>query len=384
MSSITGTYRVEHISVKGQGEQHVVVDANGQLMQLPCKFLKYVRSVGKSANTQRAYAYALKEYSNYLASIGVNYLDADKQTIIGFTAWLQYPDLSDKVVPFLGAKPSRKPASVNNFVSGVLAFYRYLFEIDQYKINLWGDGGKSGNPERSPYKPFLYKFGYKRAGSGFSAYVKMPRVQVKCLSKNDVEKIIDATTNPRDRFLIYLLYISGLRIGEALSLHNQDIIYDPLNGHKVVLKYRGNLENGARLKTGERTVNVDQKCMDLFDDYEYYIEDKIKRDNDFVFITLWGQHPGKPMTYSDVMSIFKRLRKKTGINIHPHLLRHTNATILYMQTKDAQMVQNHLGHRQVQTTIGMYVHPSQEEITKEWKKAEDAYKLKHDSNEKGI
>ena len=71
----------------------------------------------------------------------------------------------------------------------------------------------------------------------------------------------------QDKFIIKLLFETGLRIGEILSLFIEDFIYDHKNGHKIRLVDRGELCNGAKLKTGEREIFVSQELMDLFDDY---------------------------------------------------------------------------------------------------------------------
>ena len=80
-----------------------------------------------------------------------------------------------------------------------------------------------------------------------------------------------------------------MRIGEALSLFIEDIIFDHGNGHKIKLTYRHNLENAARLKSGERDLYVSQDLMDLYDDYIYYIFDEYAVDTDFLFIKLKGE-----------------------------------------------------------------------------------------------
>lgn len=368
-------YRVEHIEFDGHVVQHVIVDKAGDLAELPCRYLKHLSTVGKSPNTQRAYAYALKLYSEFLDQIGVSYLEASKATLRSFVAWLQEPLVTTNTIRMVPQEPIRKASTVNNYAAGVLSFYRYLFELDLYKTDLWGSTGKSGTPEKSPFKPFLYKFGYAHKGSGFSIYVKEPRKRVSKLTKDEVKTLVNATTNPRDRFLIYLLYIAGLRVGEALSLHEGDIVFDLKKGHRVELRDRGVLENGAELKTGERIIPVDQECLDLLDDYEYYVLDKVDKDSDFLFVTLKGRDKGRPMNYSDVASLFRRLRKKTGINAHPHLLRHTHASLFYKETKDPEALRDRLGHAHVQTSIDMYVHMDEEEMYEEWSRAESAFKL---------
>lgn len=52
----------------------------------------------------------------------------------------------------------------------------------------------------------------------------------------------------------------------------------------------------------------------------------------------------------------------------PHILRHTYATTLFNQGIDLAVLQRLLGHEHYQTTVNMYLHPSDEEIHKHYKK----------------
>jgi len=56
------------------------------------------------------------------------------------------------------------------------------------------------------------------------------------------------------------------------------------------------------------------------------------------------------------MALFRRLKRKTGIAIHPHILRHTHATDLIREGMEMAYVQKRLGHASIQTTIDTYVH----------------------------
>ena len=61
--------------------------------------------------------------------------------------------------------------------------------------------------------------------------------------------------------------------------------------------------------------------------------------------------------------------------LHPHLFRHTHATMYYQETKDIKQVQERLGHSQIQTTMNLYLHPSEEDIRKDWEKAQPAFEI---------
>lgn len=143
-----------------------------------------------------------------------------------------------------------------------------------------------------------------------------------------MQQVLNATTNIRDQFLIQVLFETGLRIGEVLSLYLEDFKFD-YRGHRIFLKDRGELENGAMLKTGERGIYVSQALMDLFDDYLYEVLDELDFRSNFVFVILRGENKGKPLTLTAVEALFKRLREKTGIRkLHPHLFRHTRYDVL--------------------------------------------------------
>lgn len=185
---------------------------------------------------------------------------------------------------------------------------------------------------------------------------------------------MSATSNIRDTFLIQSLFETGMRIGELLSLFLEDFKFEHGKGHQIHLTDRGELANGAKLKTDERKIFVSQNLIDL-----YEVIDELEFNTNFVFIKLRGKNKGKPMNYGDVEVLFKRLRKKTGIKVHPHLFRHTHATMYYQKTKDIKQVQERLGHAQIQTTINLYIHPSDEEIRKDWEKAQSTFQIQKEN-----
>lgn len=76
------------------------------------------------------------------------------------------------------------------------------------------------------------------------------------------------------------------------------------------------------------------------------------------------------MTYADVDALFRRLRKKTGIAVTPHTLRHTGLTELFRAGMRPEAIQRRAGHAHAQTTLQTYVHPSEEDLRQEWEKAE--------------
>ena len=83
--------------------------------------------------------------------------------------------------------------------------------------------------------------------------------------------------------------------------------------------------------------------------------------------------PVNPMCVSNYFRNF--LNKHNIKPIRFHDLRHTHATIYYQTTKDIKQVQERLGHSQIQTTMNMYLHPSDEDIRSNWEIAQPSFKI---------
>lgn len=128
--------------------------------------------------------------------------------------------------------------------------------------------------------------------------------------------------------------------------------------------------NYVRAKSGtERIVHVSKELMQWYSAYliHEYPEDI---DCDFVFVVI--KAPGKgeigtPLAYKTVDSLFRRLSKKTGIKVNPHLLRHTHATELIKSGWEMTYVQKRLGHTDIQTTVNTYVHLLDEDLKSAYK-----------------
>ncbi|PGE70577.1 tyrosine-type recombinase/integrase [Bacillus toyonensis] len=368
--------RVQEVILES-GKRYMLVNANGTPIIPVAKYLKYLDVTGKSSNTQKTYCYALKQYFLYLQETGKHYSEIRLEDLAEFVGWLQNPYESTKITSLFPVKAKKKEKTVNLTVTAVTNFYDYLYRNEELPRDM---GEKlmrqvfTGG--RTRYKGFLHHIHKEKPSVQNILMVKEPRKKMQILTKEQVQQVLNATTNIRDTFLIQLLFETGLRIGEALSLFLEDFKFDHSKGHRIRLIDRGELENGAKLKTGEREIFVSQALMDLYDDYLYEVIDELDIDTNFIFVKLRGENAGKPMTYSDVESLFKRLRQKTSIDVHPHLFRHTHATMYYQETKDIKQVQERLGHSQIQTTMNLYLHPSDEDIRKDWEKAQGAFQIR--------
>lgn len=135
----------------------------------------------------------------------------------------------------------------------------------------------------------------------------------------DVTRMISAARNARDKALIAVLYDSGCRIGELLAMKIQNVGFD---------QYGGVLRVPWEGKTGFRNVRI---VGDSVPYLRAWLDIHPDRNNpsSYLFCML-ERHRGERMTYNDVYSRLRMITKDAGIKkrIHPHLFRHSRATLL--------------------------------------------------------
>ena len=366
---------VQEVKVQGQ-RKYLLIGSEGIPITPVVKYLKYLDQTGKSHNTLKTYCYGLKHYFTFLEETGKDYKQITLQGMTEFVSWLQNPYRNSKVITASPMTSKLTAKTVNLTITVVTNFYDYLYRNDELPTDVADKLMKQiyvGNGKR--YKGFLHHITKGNPVTKNLLKVKEPKKKLKTLTKEQVVQLVQATSNIRDEFLLNLLFETGLRIGEVLSLHIVDFKRDYRIGYHIQLVDRGELENGAKLKTNERKIEISSDLMNLYDDYLYEVLDELETDTNFLFVKLKGANKGEPLEYTDVQSLFKRLKQKTGIDAHPHLLRHTHASIYYQTTKDVKLVQERLGHAQIQTTMDIYVHQTDEEIRAEWEKAQHAFQL---------
>ncbi|MFC3882397.1 tyrosine-type recombinase/integrase [Bacillus songklensis] len=377
--------KVQEVLLDGNKKRYMLLDDGGIPVVPVMKYLKYLDATGKSSNTQKTYCYSLKHYFEYLEDVDKDFKEVTIRELAEFVGWSRNPYGSIKVTSLQQTRMKRTEKSVNLIITVVTSFYDYLYQNQEIQNDYVDKMIKQVyRGRRTRYKDFLYHINKGKPSRKNILKLKEPKKKIKVLTKEQVEQLYQAATNIRNQFLIRLLFETGLRIGEVLSLFIEDFIFDHKGGHHIQLKDRGELPNEAKLKTGERKIYISKELMDLFDDYLYEVIDDLEIDTNSAFVKLRGKNTGQAMTYQDVSALFKRLRDKTGIDVHPHLLRHTHATMYYRQTKDIKQVQERLGHSQIQTTMNMYLHPSDEEIRENWSKAQPAFQIKRFENKEDL
>ena len=320
-------------------------------------WLSHLSNVGRSPNTQKAYATDLKDYFQFLDQQQIDWRAPSLEVIGEWTAWLRSPTNPAKTVVALGPRrPRCGPATVSRKLSAVSAFYEFHARhgLDLGRLEpmrqAW-DGRRTGGS----WKPFLTDIGPPRQRRR-QIQVRVPKREPRLRTAAEVQSLLDACERLRDRFLIALLYSTGIRIGEALGARHEDLV--PRRGEFRVVA-RDN-DNGARAKSGDRTVPAPPELMRLY--ANYITEEYQTLDSDYVFVNLWSGRRGAPMTYSSAHDLAGRLSTQVGVKFEFHQLRHTYATGLLRRGVAVEVVSKLLGHRHVTTTIDTYAHLSDTDI----------------------
>lgn len=352
--------------------RYYLADDSGIPVPPVLKYLKFKDNSGYARNTLRMHCIHLKHFFTYLGEVGKDYEQVSIDDLAGFLSWLKNPDILKKIVP-LRFESEHQPQTINAMIDTVVMFYDYLLRHDDMENLLSEKLVKFVRDPGRNYRSFLHGIAENRMIKGHILKLSVPRMQLRTISREDAAVLLDTCTNLRDYFLLYLLFESGMRIGEALSLWVEDF---DMAGLTITLHDRGEMENLAEIKTvsSPRKLNCTQELMDLFTGYicEYHTAEI---HTNHVFLKLRGGMAGKAMDYRDVDNLFRNLRKKTGIRVTPHVFRHTSLSLLYSAGWEPEMLRQRAGHKNIYTTLDTYVHPSEEEVAQAFRKASEGLKM---------
>ncbi len=249
-----------------------------------------------------------------------------------FSHWLKKPfaeATKDDLIALVGELETKPYAEYSKYDFKVILkmFYKWL----------------KGNDEEFPVEIKWLKPRLKNTAH------KLPE---ELLTEEDVLKIAKATNNARDKALVMVLYESGCRIGELLSLKVKNVRFDE---YGAILRVTG--------KTGDRRVRVITSAPLLASWLEAY-----ERAGD-PEAPLWPplatnyRQKTDAAEYPSIYVLVQRLAVKAGIkkSVYPHLFRHSRATFLASRFTEAQM-KEHFGWTQSSEMAATYVHLSGRDV----------------------
>lgn len=153
----------------------------------------------------------------------------------------------------------------------------------------------------------------------------------------------------RDKTMFLLMYSAGLRVSELLTLTRNSINFE----EKIIsLVGKGNKE---------RSIPINNLALSYLNRYFTLIDnDRVLKKSKYIFL---NRNTGKPITRQYLFIKINEYAKKAGIEkqISPHTLRHSFATHLLENGADLRVVQELLGHTNIETTQ-IYTHLSTKKI----------------------
>jgi len=196
-----------------------------------------------------------------------------------------------------------------------------------------------------------------------TVHLEMPQLErtlPKILSIDEIEDLL-AAPNPtkpqglRDRAMLEILYASGMRISECISLSLEDI--------HLTMGFVRCFGKGGK----ERIIPLGRTALSACDEYLREGRPKLTKPTtrtDIIFIN----QRGKPLTRQGVWKLMKEHALKAGIKneLTPHTLRHSFATHLIENGADLRAVQEMLGHADISTTQ-IYTHVSKTRLKEVYK-----------------
>ena len=151
------------------------------------------------------------------------------------------------------------------------------------------------------------------------------------LSIEEISRLINSTSNIKHKLIIKMIYGTGFRVSEIVSLKKKDVLFN--EGLIKVRMGKGRKDRFVKLPC---SIEEDLKFIFGLSDLGY----------------VFASNRGTKITTSTVQAILRNGAKKAGIEkrVYPHLLRHSFATHLLEGGTDLRVIQKLLGHSSVKTT----------------------------------
>ena len=192
---------------------------------------------------------------------------------------------------------------------------------------------------------FLYLFSEGKIQNDAALCLKAPKIEKKMpeiLTMGEVSALLeqangDSPKEIRDKAMLELLYATGIRVTELISLKVSDV---NLPMHFIM----------CRDPHKERMIPFGTQAHDALERYLGGVRAEMVEDKSSEI--LFANCSGKPMSRQGFWKLIKFYAKKAGItaDITPHTLRHSFAAHLVENCADLKSVQEMLGHSDISTT----------------------------------
>ena len=269
------------------------------------RFLDYIaEEKGYSQNTLAAYRNDLSQFMSYLEGRVESWDEITRDLIMDYIMTMK-------------AEQEYASSTVARKVAAIKSFFHYLVE----------SGKLEDDPTATLDSPKVRK--------------RLPRA----VSADDMERLLsepagdDSPKGLRDRALLEVLYATGLRVTELVSLNVDDV--NLASGTLRVVRPKDRRE---------RIVPVHERALGPLGDHIERGRMQLLRDPEEPALFL--NHRGRRLTRQGLWLIVKHYVREVGISeaVTPHTLRHTFAAHMLDQKAELEYVQQILGHANISTT----------------------------------
>lgn len=263
---------------------------------------------GLSRHTLAAYRRDLDRYVAWLAARGVGEVaDVREADVADFAVHLRTGDQ---------ARPSVAASSAARMISAVRGFHRFAVR----------EGHTSADPAAEVAPPAL------------------PARLPKALSVDEVARLLDSAgvgDTPevlRDRALLELLYGTGARVSEVVTLRAEAVDREQ--------RWVRLLGKGGR----QRLVPIGRPALEALDAYLVRARPALAARSGRTAAEVLLNNRGGPLSRQSAWAVLSTAAQRAGVRASPHTLRHSFATHLLEGGADIRVVQELLGHASVSTT----------------------------------
>ncbi len=359
-------FRPLRVALPGDQAYWTVLDGEYRVVELADRFLRDLRfGADRSESTTKAYAGELALFLSWAARSGRE-LERAAVDLSRFVLLLRTTPIERRG---RGYGEVRSAGRINHILAVVREFYKHAAAHRSVDPSVIAALYEVGDDRFLPAE--------LRGEDGALRYRVRPRHKLRATRaarprvarQEEWEALLEAATRWRDRFLLVLLWFSGLRIGEALGLRRSDLhlmasaseLGCPVAGAHLHVVPRANANGAAAKSRRERVVPLAHYVVSY---YELYLDERehcrAALDCDFVFVNLFHAPLGAPMRPGRASQLFRSLSARAGLGrrVTPHMLRHAAGSAM-MEAGGLDVAQALLGHASISSTQ-IYLHPSPE------------------------
>ena len=355
--------RVRHVQASGEVSVELLDDADQPLVVVS-QFLHHLSARGYSPNTISAYVYDLLHFTRFLSQQLLTFEEFTPAHSLAFLDYLSHVPSrgqAQRVGLVLctttenGRSTTRlSPPTINRIFAAVSTFYEYLIVSGQFTSRenpiLKIDDPISARVS-DHHRPFMGNASKQRP---IRRAVRVRTVQrvPRPMSEEQVKQLLDSLHLLRDQAMVLLMVQGGLRPGEVLNLHHEDIQY---GRRRIVIRHRTDHPKGVRTKSRTERI-VDLHEPEALQALSAYIMQERPTETDSTFVFLVGgrgMRRCEPLGYHALVKLFERHCERLHMRepwMTPHALRHTHATKMWEGGMRELTLQKRLGHASPKST----------------------------------